>query len=139
MSIRAFSHISRKTVRDHGTSGGRRLARGGDPLFSEDLESPKLLGFRPTSQNPQKHSKTLKKIRRQELLGVEADEKYNVPVGVAEKLGKNLLLNESHPLGILWTTAGGRWVLGLGWGLFGVAAKQLGKCILAFGSASMNL
>ena len=37
-----------------------------------------------------------------ELLGVAPDEKYNVPVGVREKLGKDLLLNSKHPLGILW-------------------------------------
>mmetsp|Transcript_94946 Transcript_94946/g.116269 ORF Transcript_94946/g.116269 Transcript_94946/m.116269 type:complete len:467 (+) Transcript_94946:76-1476(+) len=40
----------------------------------------------------------------EELLGIQPDEKYNVPVGVREKLGKNLLLNEKHPLGILWKT-----------------------------------
>ena len=39
-----------------------------------------------------------------ELLGVAPDEKYNVPVGVREKLGKDLLLNPKHPLGILWKT-----------------------------------
>lgn len=40
----------------------------------------------------------------EEILGIKPDEKYNVPVGVREKLGKNLLLNEKHPLGILWKT-----------------------------------
>ena len=39
-----------------------------------------------------------------ELLGVSPDEKYNVPAGVREKLGKDLLLNPKHPLGILWKT-----------------------------------
>mmetsp|Transcript_65148 Transcript_65148/g.152497 ORF Transcript_65148/g.152497 Transcript_65148/m.152497 type:complete len:476 (+) Transcript_65148:64-1491(+) len=39
-----------------------------------------------------------------ELLGVAPDEKYNVPAGVREKLGKDLLLNPKHPLGILWKT-----------------------------------
>lgn len=40
----------------------------------------------------------------EEILGIKPDEKYNVPAGVREKLGKNLLLNEKHPLGILWKT-----------------------------------
>ena len=30
----------------------------------------------------------------EEILGIKPDEKYNVPAGVREKLGKNLLLNE---------------------------------------------
>ena len=40
----------------------------------------------------------------EEILGIKPDEKYNVPAGVREKLGKNLLLNDKHPLGILWKT-----------------------------------
>ena len=40
----------------------------------------------------------------EEILGIKPDAKYNVPAGVREKLGKNLLLNEKHPLGILWKT-----------------------------------
>lgn len=40
----------------------------------------------------------------EEILGIKPDGKYNVPAGVREKLGKNLLLNSKHPLGILWKT-----------------------------------
>eukprot|EP00441_Pelagodinium_beii_P037207 CAMPEP_0197644568 /NCGR_PEP_ID=MMETSP1338-20131121/17498_1 /TAXON_ID=43686 ORGANISM="Pelagodinium beii, Strain RCC1491" /NCGR_SAMPLE_ID=MMETSP1338 /ASSEMBLY_ACC=CAM_ASM_000754 /LENGTH=467 /DNA_ID=CAMNT_0043217987 /DNA_START=60 /DNA_END=1463 /DNA_ORIENTATION=+ len=37
-----------------------------------------------------------------DFLGTAPDDKYNVPIGVREKVGKNLLLNPKHPLGILW-------------------------------------
>lgn len=36
------------------------------------------------------------------VCGVEPDSKYNVPMGIREKLGKDLLLKSKHPLGILW-------------------------------------
>lgn len=36
------------------------------------------------------------------LEGFQTDSNYNVPAGVVAKLGKNLLLEEKHPLGVLW-------------------------------------
>lgn len=35
-------------------------------------------------------------------MGTQTDDAYNVPEGVRGKLGKNLLLSQKHPLGILW-------------------------------------
>jgi len=38
-----------------------------------------------------------------ELHGFKSDAKYNIPESVKAKLGKDLILNPKHPLGILWS------------------------------------
>jgi len=42
--------------------------------------------------------------RPDELYGAATDKKYNVPESVKAKLGKDLLLQPKHPLGILWVS-----------------------------------
>lgn len=65
----------------HGGSVGRRSISRVGPR----LGGPKLLTPAP-----------------EELLGIKTDKAYNVPESLKAKLGKNLLLQKNHPLGILW-------------------------------------
>jgi len=72
------------------------------------LDTARFTGFsRAASAGPrniapvQRHGKVFTD-KPESILGSPTDEKYNVPTGVREKLGKDLLLKPSHPLGILW-------------------------------------
>ncbi|CAJ1405749.1 unnamed protein product [Effrenium voratum] len=105
----AVSHRAGEARRARGQDLAMKAMTGGLALAALRRFRPsrgyRLAGANPNAQRPLGlHRAAAVLAKPKELLGVEADEKYNVPVGVAEKLGKNLLLNESHPLGILWTT-----------------------------------
>jgi len=39
-----------------------------------------------------------------EMYGTATDSKFNIPQGVRDKLGRDLLLKSAHPLGILWAS-----------------------------------
>ena len=114
-----------RTGRTFGQSGGAFQSAMAGAVAASALVALQKLGLRSSSGVQRRAFSAAKSLRHQplkqrasltgrmaatvlappgELLGVAPDEKYNVPAGVREKLGKDLLLNPKHPLGILWRT-----------------------------------
>mmetsp|Transcript_41890 Transcript_41890/g.99736 ORF Transcript_41890/g.99736 Transcript_41890/m.99736 type:complete len:477 (-) Transcript_41890:129-1559(-) len=114
-----------RTGRTAGQSGGAFQSAMAGAVAASALVALQKLGLRSSSGVQRRAFSAAKSLRHQplkqrasltgrmaatvlappgELLGVAPDEKYNVPAGVREKLGKDLLLNPKHPLGILWRT-----------------------------------
>eukprot|EP00442_Polarella_glacialis_P008960 CAMPEP_0115113642 /NCGR_PEP_ID=MMETSP0227-20121206/41513_1 /TAXON_ID=89957 /ORGANISM="Polarella glacialis, Strain CCMP 1383" /LENGTH=500 /DNA_ID=CAMNT_0002513751 /DNA_START=59 /DNA_END=1561 /DNA_ORIENTATION=- len=77
-------------------------AAGGKPCFGA---SPATSVLRPVAAGPSNlvgPRFAAAVAAPPEFMGVSTDPKFNIPVGLRSKLGKDLLLQTKHPLGILW-------------------------------------